>query len=267
MDVAFSIDKKGLRVSLTIIEVPESPEGYTFNWAFGDASTLVTNNPETVHHNYNEVGLYTIKLSVKDESGSIIAESEQSLLIVSLTGLTGSIYDLIDNYIPELLKLDFQSVKVSYIEKWQFYFQPLVNHDIPLNKFNDESYYEALENQLVMEMAAYDYLIVELGKAITNLSVAGSNSLEINEDGSVSGSTDDNVKKIKTGPSEVEFHDKYDSASKIVKSLSGTRGGSNGILSTLRNNITMIAHRLDIYLPIGGASDKIPIIPKVLKSR
>ena len=261
----FSISKKGLQVTLAIIEVSQVPGGSTLTWDFGDTNTLVTSNPEIITHTYSSIGTFDISLTISNPSGSVTSHNVQSIELSSLTGLTGSIYDLIDHYVPDLLKSEFQSVKGNYIEKWQYYFQPLVNHIIPIEYFNDESYYEALENQLVMEMAAYDYLITELGKAVTNLSIASSNISESSEEGSTSGSADDNVKAIKTGPSEVEFHDKYDSASKIIKALSGTGRGNNGILALLKTSIAMLAYRLDIYLPtIGGASDKLPIIPKIV---
>ena len=52
------------------------------------------------------------------------------------------------------------------------------------------------------------------------MAVATSKSFDIDEaTGTVIGTSDDNVKKITTGPSEVEFFDKYDSASSVVKAL------------------------------------------------
>ena len=87
----------------------------------------------------------------------------------SKTTLTDSIYNLINYYIPSEISDGMSSEeKAMYITKWQLYIQPLVNHIIPLDKYNDELMYEALENQLIMELAAWDYLNVKLLNLLTS---------------------------------------------------------------------------------------------------
>ena len=268
MTVAFTPKIRGLQVSF-VNESTEVPEGSVYLWDFGDLTTTtstcaILDDP----HRYSELGTYQVKLSVINEEGIEIGSALKEVTLITHTALSSKISDLITNNIPEVLRPGFSSVKESFIEKWQLYLQPLVNHCIPIEQFNNELYYEALENQLIMELAAYDYLVMELSKAISNMAVATSKSFEIDEaTGTVTGTSDDNVKKITTGPSEVEFFDKYDSASSVVKALSGSRAGEPGLIVMLRTNICMLAKRLQIYLPLCGDESNTMVSPQVLHKR
>ena len=183
--------------------------------------------------------------------------------------LPGSIYELIDTYIPEDIfgKLTLKE-KQQFIEKWQLYIQPLVNHEVPIEEFNNELYYEALENQLIMELAAYDYMVVQISLMVgaTAESVKESNSSSTSEsESSESSRGSGEVKRIQTGPTEVEFFNDTDSESKtssnVIKAMQ-----PGGVIDILKQNLCMLAERLSIYLPICRTVKKV-VVPKVVNHR
>ena len=183
--------------------------------------------------------------------------------------MPGSIYELIDTYIPEDIfgKLTLKE-KQQFIEKWQLYIQPLVNHEVPIEEFNNELYYEALENQLIMELAAYDYMVVQISLMVgaTAESVKESNSSSTSEsESSESSRGSGEVKRIQTGPTEEEFFNYTDSesntSSNVIKAMQ-----PGGVIDILKQNLCMLAERLSIYLPICRTVKKV-VVPKVVNHR
>lgn len=247
----------GLRVNFTNTS-SSLLEGQNFEWDFGDGKTSMEKDP--VHH-YDVAGSFFVSLYRKHGNDVVEKITEKVLVTDKVkTQLSGSIYDLIDQYIPSDIfgKLDLQ-VKRQFIQKWQLYLQPLVNHEVPLEEYSNELYYEALENQLIMELAAYDFLSLTLANSLkaTSVSITGSSP----------GSTSDivmnegRIKRISTGPTEVEYFDGSDTESTVIKSIQ-----SSGILDMVKQNICMLAERLDIYLPI-CRSRSVTTVPKVVNRR
>ena len=221
----------------------------------------------------------------------VISKREQSISVSDRvkTHLSDSIYVLINTYIPEsIFGYVPIGVKKQFIEKWQLYIQPLVNHCIPIEEYNNELYYEALENQLIMELAAYDFMVLQISnmvKATANVitennsytkeevedmacvragGTPGSSSSSSSSSSRGSGGTG-SVKAIKTGPTEVQFNDDFeqesDSASNALKAMQ-----PRGLIDLLKQELCMLAERLDIYLPI---CDQIPVtkVPRVVNRR
>lgn len=253
MEVNFITKKVGLDVTFRN-QSTEVPKGTTYLWDFGDGSEVVTETSPI--HTYPTQGFYTVTTTVNlpgvpDATTGELILPKPTVLVTYLalsdmvkTTLPGSIYTLINHYIPTGIvgKMPF-TYKQSYIEKWQLYIHPLVNHEITAEDYNDELYYEALENQLVMESAALDYLTT----ALTNLLQAKSNT-ESSETSDTTTTEGNNIKKITTGPTEVEYHDQGKTSKDIVSNaIKAMQPG--GILDTLRNNICNLSLRLDIYLP------------------
>ena len=266
MNVAFVYVTKGLQVSFRIIS--KVPSGVTTRWDFGDFKES-SSNDRSPSYTYETAGFYTVTLRVTKDEETI---EQSQLVMVSedesiTTHLSDSIYNLIDNYIPPELGNITMDQKVTYITKWQLYLGPLVNHEILPDKYQDELAYEGLENQLVMELAAWEYLNVQLTALLakTNdfLSKFQSQSGTSEED-----SEDPNtrIKSITTGPTEVEYYDKFsDSIASWWKYyMQALQPG--GIIDELRINLCTLAQRLEIYLPF---CDKVrtSVVPKVVNRR
>ena len=271
MDVAFSYVTKGLQTSLHILT--RVPAKATLSWDFGDfKGSSELRNPV---YDYDEEGIYTVTLTITPEGGDPIT-TEQTVMVSSDESinnhLSASIYELIDNYIPqELDKMTFEQ-KSTYIIKWQLYIGPLVNHAITPDKYQDELAYDGLENQLIMELAAYDYLNVQM-TALLNQTKAflervtkgdsgssNDNTTEESEDGAM------RIKRITTGPTEVEYFDK---ASDSIASwwkyyMQALQPG--GIIDILKQNLCTLAYRLDIYLPFCDKLRNVTV-PKVVNRR
>jgi hypothetical protein len=254
----------------------ELPHDFTVTWVFGDGKTESHVGVVTASHLYENPGDYVVKVTITNNYGgenlsktNVIGVSDQVN-----TQLPGSIYELIDTYIPEDIfgKVSLKE-KQQFIEKWQLYIQPLVNHEIPIEEFNNELYYEALENQLIMELAAYDYMVVQISLMVgaTAESVKDSNSTSSSESESSESESSESsrgsgeVKRIQTGPTEVEFFNDTDSESKtssnVIKAMQ-----PGGVIDILKQNLCMLAERLSIYLPICRTVKKV-VVPKVVNHR
>lgn len=232
--------------NVKFINLTDSPVGTTYLWDFGDGSPTSTEHSPT--HDYTEVGFYKVKLSVTHDIDTV-TEGKTVAISEAKTALPGSIYQLIDRYLPTgiVAVMPFKQ-KELYIHKWQLYLQPLVNHEVPIEEYSNELFYEALENQLIMELAVYDFMVVTL----TNLLQAKTQTETENSSSSQPGPNtqpNGNIKKISTGPTEVEFYDTSESSSNTMSSaIKAVQPG--GILDVMRKNICMLAERLSIFLPI-----------------
>lgn len=266
MVVDFNYATVGLKVTFENLSTGV-PSDYTYHWDFGDNTQSTLNNPT---HEFDKPGFYKVILVVKDPASNTVGSSEQRVPVTdkAKTHLSDSIYQLIDTYIPEnIFGVVTTSTKRQFIEKWQLYLQPLVNHCIPLQEYNNEMYYEALENQLIMELAAYDFMSVQ----VANMVKAQAQSILENNTTSSSGGSEPpdgyqgDVKKIQTGPTQVEYfnpnEDESDLASNIIKAL-----GPGGLLDMMKENLCMLAGRLDIYLPICERPTRV-VVPKAVNKR
>jgi PKD repeat protein len=267
MNLAFVYVTKGLQVSFRIIS--KVPSGVTTRWGFGDFKES-SSNDRSPSYTYETAGFYTVTLRVTIGEETI---EQSQLVMVSddeniTTHLSDSIYNLIDNYIPKELGNMSMDQKVTYITKWQLYLGPLVNHEISPDKYQDELAYEGLENQLVMELAAWEYLNVQITALLARTNDFFS-KFQSQPESSTNPEEEDSstrIKKITTGPTEVEYFDKYsDSIASWWKYyMQALQPG--GIIDELRVNLCTLAQRLDIYLPF---CDKVrtSVVPKVVNHR
>lgn len=261
MTVEFTSLTRGLRVDLT--NLSSDTGSATPLWDFGDGQTSTEEGPS---HIYSKLGRYTITLKyLNDES---VVGSMRQIIMVSdkvRTTLSDTIYTLINTYLPEEVFGEINiSLKHQLINKWQLYLGPLVDHCIHVEDYSNELYYEALENQLVMELAAYDYMVLKVNQMVqglnTGISQKGSSSDSDTEEGEGS------IKHITTGPTEVEYFNPNeftsDAISSIIKAMN-----PDGIIALMRSQICMLAERLDIYLPICQRLPAKRVVPKVVNRR
>lgn len=258
--VDFNYTTNGLEVKFNNLS-DDYPAEHTWLWDFGDGETSIEDSPT---HVFSKPSFYRVVLRCLDSAGEVIDKNSKRIGISDQvkTHLSDTIYNLIDTYIPESIFGEITSeLKQQFIGKWQLYLQPLVNHYIPLEEYSNENYYEALENQLIMELAAYDFMVI---KANQMISAASAKVLEGN---SVSnGNGEGSVKKITTGPTEVEYFDMgsedNDTLTGVIKAMQ-----PGGILDVLRGNLCMLAERLDIYLPICRELPSTSVVPAVVNRR
>lgn len=272
MNLAFVYVTKGLQVSFRIIS--KVPAGVETSWDFGDSKES-SSNDRSPSYTYETAGFYTVTLKVTSKEETI---EQSQLVMVSedesiTTHLSDSIYTLIDSYIPKELGTMTIDQKVAYITKWQLYIGPLVNHEILPDKYQDELAYEGLENQLVMELAAWEYLNVQITALLANTNNFFSNFQKQSDnntsDNTSEEDTDDGnprIRRITTGPTEVEYFDKYsDSIASWWKYyIQALQPG--GIIDELRINLCTLAQRLDIYLPFCDKTNT-SIVPRVVNHR
>lgn len=262
MTVDFIPQINGLTV--TFINTSQIPSPNPFDhleWDFGDGYTSEVQNPT---HTYERLGRYEVTLKYYTDQVDP-EESSTKFIMVSdqvKTVLSDTIYNLIDNYLPQDIFEDFTAaIKQYYIQKWQLYVYPLVNHTIDVSNYSNELYYEALENTLIMEAAAYDFLVER-----SNQIVQEAGNLVSEASGSSSSQGSGGIKQITTGPTEVQYFDVNTEASErlsqIVKALK-----PEGVIALLRDNLCMLAERLEIYLPICRKGPVPRIAPQVVNRR
>ena len=270
-DLDFLCKVEGLKVTFQILS--RIPTNVKVSWNFGDDTDVY--NQTKVSHEYSEMGIYHIDLTVETSEG-IYGKGTKVLMLstITKTRLSDSIYNLINDYIPhEISKGMTSNQKSVFIDKWQLYIQPLVNRssgeEIPIEEYNNELYYEGLENQLIMELAAWDYLNV----TITNLLTGSGEYLRqitrkfsTEDDESYENTRGDRVKKITTGPTEAEYYDTLtESMSALFKAYTDALK-PGGVMDGLRKNLCMLASRLEIFLPFCTSEYHITI-PKVVNRR
>lgn len=275
MVVDFIFNTVGLKSNFINLSY-EVPDEYTYSWDFGDGGTSTELNPT---HEYQKIGFYRVSMSIVDSNNRPVEKVTKTVLISDKvkTHLSNSIYVLINTYIPySIFGKVPSSIKQQFIEKWQLYIQPLVNHEIPVEDFNNELYYEALENQLIMELAAYDYMLLNIQNVInaTSQTIINDNSQgsECNEEYSSqsSGSSSNtssggSIKKIVTGPTEVEYFNDTESEKDFISNITkAVQPG--GFIDILKQNLCMLAERLDIYLPICENQTRV-VVPRVVNRR
>jgi FOG: PKD repeat len=262
MIVDFIPQIEGLKVTFVNISIPLTQEDKSIEWDFGDGTISIEVNPT---HTYEKLGKYVVKLRyINNTSHSEVGSSTKFIMVSDKvqTVLSDTIYNLIDNYLPNDIFADFNTaIKQYYIQKWQLYLYPLVNHKIDVSNYSNELYYEALENTLIMEVAAYDFIV-----ARSNQIIQEAGNLVGQSNGSESSQGSGGIKQIQTGPTEVQYFDENASAtdrlSQVIKALK-----PDGVISLLKDDICMLAERLEIYLPICRRGPVSRVVPRVVNRR
>lgn len=264
MTVDFIPQIEGLTVTFVNISTPQRPDvGLTIEWDFGDGE--IVRDEVNPTHTYQRLGRYDVTLKYTSTPSIGREDSSTKSIMVSdqvKTVLSDTIYNLINNYLPPDIFEDFTAaIKQYYIQKWQLYIYPLVNHYIDVSNYTNELYYEALENTLIMEAAAYDFMVERSNQIIQE---AGNLVSQSSSSGSSTGSG--GIKQIQTGPTEVQYFDVNTSATErlteVVKALK-----PEGVIALLRDNLCMLAERLEIYLPICRRGPVPRIVPEVANRR
>ena len=125
--------------------------------------------------------------------------------------------------------------------------------------------YEGLENQLIMELAAWDFLNVQLMALIakTGKSLSEMNTEPVDPEDSDEGGR---IKKITTGPTEVEYFDKISESISSMWKYYTQALQPGGIIDELRKNLCTLAQRLEIFIPFCDPSNRLRV-PWVVNHR
>jgi len=254
----FSYSKIAKVLSLRDLSL-NSPTSYI--WDFGDGNTSIVKNPV---HQYQEDGFYKVSLiSTNVDGASDILEINLGIGAGTDT-LNVSLLEYININIPLLLVPELTtSDKITHINKWQNYLQPLVfiPYKVKAEDINNELAWPGLVNTLIALLVSYDLTSILANRAMNRLLTGISdNSLQ-------PGGENDGVKKINTGPTEVEFQDASDDSINNAKIISSIISGKDGSIASIKTSICILSHRLRIYLP--GLCEKLSshvILPVVSNS-
>jgi PKD repeat protein len=194
----------------------------SWSWDFGDSSSLdTTQNPS---HTYSTAGTYTVKLTATNVDGSSILQRQ--IIVAPFPILPVTLRTFVTIKLGGLTTTEEN--KDAYIAQWQLYIQPLVSPEIPFSEVFNESAYPPLANALIASLAAHSIL----------MDIAASSGASSTTSGAGGGA----VKKIITGPAEVEFQDASNASKQFF--------GEFGAITQLTKEICQLAARLMILLPM-----------------
>ena len=193
----FGYSKSGLTVNFINTSL-NNPTSYL--WDFGDGNTSTEKSPS---HTYSEMGFFTVKLVATNTDGS----SEPLILTIGAGDvndmLNASILELIDHYMPSALRGELSaSEKISLIQKWQLYLQPLVY--IPYEVLEEDTHNElkwpGLVNSLIAQLVSYDVILQGANQFLSASGSAGGTEEENN--GGSETTNGQQIKSIETGPAK-----------------------------------------------------------------
>ena len=116
-DLDFLCKVEGLKVKFQVLS--QIPSNSVVSWNFGDGTDAY--NQAKVSHEYEEMGIYPIDLTVETSEGTYGKGAKVLMLsTITKTHLSDSIYNLINEYIPhEISEGMTSSQKSVFINKWQ----------------------------------------------------------------------------------------------------------------------------------------------------
>jgi PKD repeat protein len=192
-------------------------------WYFGDGQNDSVRNPI---HTYGSDGFYSVSFKATNGDGynTIIQQ-----IGVSQYGpmLNKSILEIVQNQIPISITITVNTIQ-ELIQKWQLYLFSLVTPAIDSVNIYNEFAYPALVNQLIAYLVIYDIIINGANSYLLSIS-QGTSGIGVQE-----------VKKITTGPSDVEWFAGSASWSDIFS--------KEGLFSGIKDQLCSIASTLGYYL-------------------
>lgn len=150
--------------------------------------------------------------------------------------------DLIENEQPSGLVVPASYVTLKTME-WRLYLQKAISPAISDADVQNEAAWPFLVNVLIAKLVVFDFIIKSI-KSLMASSTSGDSG---------SGA---NIKKITTGPTDVEYFDAFASLAKFF--LPGANGSA---LDNLAIDICQLAKRVRVYLPLCNNPNTDPTIP------
>lgn len=223
----FSISPNFLSVTFT----DKSLNGVdSYLWTFSGSPTPATSTDTNPIITWTTPGQYTVSLQVTNTDGSdtknvTISISDQ--VVISL-----SINQLVDSQLPSGLLID-EVAKVGLIQKWQLYIAPLVIPKVTGSDIFTESAYDSLVNALIADLVTYDLILIAAKQTMVSMQ---QNTVDPNTKGGAA------IKKIETGPSNVEWYNSSDFWGPLLK--------SGGVADIIKESICQLGARLRIPFPM-----------------
>lgn len=149
--------------------------------------------------------------------------------------------DLVANEQPPGLAIPVSYTTLKAME-WRIYLQKAITPPILDIDIQNEAAWPFLINTLIAKLVVFDFIL----KSVKSLMV---NSIASDLGGA-------NIKKITTGPTDVEYLDVFAS---LIKFL--TSGAHGSPLDNLAIDICQLAKRVRVYLPLCNNPNTDPIIP------
>jgi PKD repeat protein len=221
-------------------------------WDFGDTTSSALQDPPL--HVFPADGVYVVSLKASNVDGE--NTKTLSLTITLEPGLNYSVKDLVTCDLPAGISFDTNCFGQS-LRKWQLFLQPFAGiHDADV--FN-ESKWPPLWNVLLAKLLVYDQIIKAASTAMVTLQTSAASQTA--EGGIVT--TKGPIKKIETGPSNVEWYDGSAYWTNMLKGSSGANQG--GVLGMIQSDLCVFARRLGVRLPMCNYNPKQITLFQILK--
>lgn len=221
-----------------------------WEWDFGFLTagnpTLSTQqNPTQL---FPKPGTYKVSLKASNDDG-------ESILSKNLVINVGIIYpytikDLVALDLPNNISLNEQFFEITQ-NKWFLFFKDGQSPVVEEENIYEEAYYKPILRNLIAKLIVHDFLEQSINSAIQS-------SLNSFQQGGSQGG----IKKVETGPTNAEWHDKTDQIANLTKA--GNKN-SNSPIDRLKDEICQLASRAQVYLPMCGEC-KIPNTFEIFKN-
>jgi hypothetical protein len=200
-----------------------------WDWKFGD---IISNsqNPNII---FPTPGPYKCTLVVS--KGEEISKPYSFDILVTKGGIGVPITQMIQMDTPPEYNINEEYLQLR-IKNWQLYLQNSPTPHIADEDVFDETKWPPMYNLLIAKLAIYDYMTLAGKRFLINLGTG---------DGTTPVTAKGPVKRIETGPSNVEWYD----LSTFWDNLSKTIGGE-GILQLALDDICAFANQLGVWLPM-----------------
>lgn len=229
---------------------PYDMTGKTINLLMYDRSdtpVLLYTLPGTVGIGTVSFTFTNIQTDLADLSDFQIIEDPSTLLQYGSANFTLAqdyvpFADIVTNETPPGLVIPDSYITLKNME-WRAFLQKAITPPIADVDMYNESAWPQLMNILIAKLIVFDYILKSLKSFLVN------NTLGDQGNGA-------NIKKITTGPSDVEFFDPF---AGLAKFFTQTKYGSP--LDDMATDLCQLAQRLVVYLPICKNQNTDPTIP------
>lgn len=150
--------------------------------------------------------------------------------------------DLVTNETPPGLVIPLSYITAKAME-WRLFLQKALSPVIADADVQDEGAWPFLANVLIAKLVVFDYILKSMKSLLA--------SSTLDDAGNAA-----NIKKIETGPTNVEYLDPFIA---LAKFFAANKYGSP--LENLATDLCTLARRLRVYLPICGNMNTDPIVP------
>jgi PKD repeat protein len=228
----FTYIAQGLEVVFTDTSIPNPDAVVAWAWTFGSPSILGTASVQNPSFTFPVAGTYTVILTVTDSVGMQDTISLPLVLVDAVGGVIGE--NIFIRIPPSLFNTPAPAL---FIKKWQHFLANQKAPELTGADIEDQDMWEYLENLFIAELTVYEVIMAQGSTWMASGNLLFDPSSE---------TTNNSVKKIKTGPDEGEWWDNQKNQADFFRTLMQ----EGGALDKYKEYLCLTAKRLGFYVDL-----------------